>query len=80
MAYRLPEMPEAVYESLDDMGVQIYRDIRMLNKRDAWRHFNSCPADRRGYLAYTIIGLHMTSTSTDPHVIDLDEFFRSVTK
>lgn len=79
MLDRLPELPEVVYESLDGMGALVYRDIINGNKRDARARFNSCPVNRRGYLAYTILGLHMTSSGTEPHVIDLDEFFRSIT-
>lgn len=69
---------DRVFESLDDMGERIYRTYMDGNKSDARLTFRSCPAERRGYLAYTIIGRHMTSAG-NPRVIDFDDFFQSVT-
>lgn len=69
---------DRVFESLDDMGEVIYRNYMNGNKSDARMAFKSCPADRRAYLAYTIIGRHMT-TCDNPRVIDFDDFFKSIT-
>lgn len=69
---------DQVFESLDGLGSRIYETYVNGNKSDARSWFMACPADRRAYLAYTIIGRHMTSFG-NPHVIDLDDFFRSVT-
>lgn len=69
---------DRVFESLDDMGSRIYRDYINGNKADARMAFRACPPERRAYLAYTIIGMHMT-TQGNPRVIDFDEFFKSVT-
>lgn len=69
---------ERVYESLDDLGFRIHRDWMNGNKSDARLQFHKAPPERRGYLAYTIIGRHMTCTE-NPHITDLDDFFKSVT-
>lgn len=70
---------ERVFESLDGMGARIYVAYLNGNKSDARLMFRSAPAERRGYLAYTIIGLH-TTIGENSHVIDMEEFFQSVTE
>ncbi len=67
-----------VFESLDGMGAQIYESYVNGNKSDARLMFRSCPAERQGYLAFTIVGLH-TSIGKNNRPVELEEFFRSVT-
>jgi len=73
------EKLERVFEALDDMGERIYRAYVNGNKSDARIMFRQCPPNRRGYLAYTILGRHSV-TGDNPRIIDFDDFFKSVTE
>lgn len=65
---------ERVFEALDDLGVQVWRDIESGELDRAVLRFNMIPAERRAYLAYTMIGLHTTNGG---RVIALDDFFKA---
>lgn len=64
-------------ETLDGRAARILRMYNDGNKSDARVLFNATLPEHRGYVAYSMCGAH--TSDGDGNVIDLDDFFQSVT-